>query len=277
MGYVRVAFGALYVQSHCSLAVTDQVSWLVRYVLGRILHDEFGYVCVALCALYYVQSHVRLAARARSVRLVRYSLGRILRQNLVTFAWRLVLSMLRVQCSWAAVPGQYWLVRFAWGEYCGGLGYVRVAYGALNVERQVFVGCRDELLLPVETPQVQFLGCWLHARGDSTGAVPGEVVFMPVACRQCWGTTVQKTVEFPQLQCCHGGRCPCLCSSSTDVDVPVWGSCWRCPRLSSSPELVDFPVSEAGVSSWADGDDGVGAHHIGDGAHHIGDELNQWQ
>ena len=40
------------------------------------------------------------------------------------------------------------------------LGYVRVAYGALNVERLVFVGAVvHELLLPVETPQVQFLGC----------------------------------------------------------------------------------------------------------------------
>ena len=33
------------------------------------------------------------------------------------------------------------------------------------------------------------------------------------------------------------------------VDVPVlmqrrWGSCWRCLRLSSSPELVDIPVTE---------------------------------
>ena len=33
--------------------------------------------------------------------------------------------------------------------------------------------------------------------------------------------TVQKTVEFPQLQCSQGGRCPCLCSSSTLMDVAV--------------------------------------------------------
>ena len=90
------------------------------------------------------------------------------------------------------------------------LGYVRVAYGALNVERQ----CSWAVVMIAS------------ARGDSTGAVLGfgfmpveispvqflgEVVFMPVACRQCWGATVQNTMEFPQLQCCHGGRCPCLC------------------------------------------------------------------
>ena len=188
------------------------------------------------------------------------------------------------QCLWATVPD--WLVRFSWGECCGSwvtfawrmalsmvrdsvrgcrarlaralllgrilwqLGYVRVAYGALIVERQcswavvVNASARGDStgavlgfgFMPVEISQVQFLG---------------EVVFMPVACRQCSCATVQKTVEFPQLQCCHGGRCPSLCSSSTVVDVPVHmqrhgGSFWRCLRLSSSPELVDFPVLEPG-------------------------------
>ena len=40
----------------------------------------------------------------------------------------------------------------------------------------------------------------VEARGDSTGAVLDEVVFMPVACRQFWGPHVQKTVDVPQLQ-----------------------------------------------------------------------------
>ena len=43
-----------------------------------------------------------------------------------------------------------------------------------------------------------------------------------------------------------------------------WGSCWRCLRLSSSPELVDTPVSETLVSTRVDGDEEVGAHHTGD-------------
>ena len=43
-------------------------------------------------------------------------------------------------------------------------------------------------------------------------------------------------MDAPQLQC-----------SDKVNDVPVvqvvaWVSCWRCLRLSSSPELVDIPV-----------------------------------
>ena len=60
--------------------------------------------------------------------------------------WRLALSMLRVSVrglscrtpeargdSTGAVlgQGQYWIVRYSWE-----LGYVRVAFGALNVESQ---------------------------------------------------------------------------------------------------------------------------------------------
>ena len=90
---------------------------------------------------------------------------------------------------------------------------------------------------------------------QKTGKIPQVLFLDKVVCARCctttgaWVTTVQKTVEFPQLQCCQGGRCPCFCSSSTVVDVPVLtqrrrGSCWRCLRLSSSPELVDIPVTE---------------------------------
>ena len=78
----------------------------------------------------------------------------------------------------------------------------------------MFLGCRVELLKPVEIPQVQFLGWWRHARfcaellkpwrfyrcsswtggvmpvvvstaearGDSTGAVLGLVATCPFLC-----------------------------------------------------------------------------------------------
>ena len=59
------------------------------------------------------------------------------------------------------------------------LGYVRVAYGALNVERQYSSEVVQNCFSPVEIPQVQFLVCGVlpvvaEGRGDSTGAVPGR-------------------------------------------------------------------------------------------------------
>ena len=97
----------------------------------------------------------------------------------------------------------------------------------------------------------------------------GEVVFMLDACRQFWGTTVQKTVEFPQLQC-----------AVMVVDVPVhavhrrlWMSLCLCGdsgALAGGP-LTQFIAGVGGLSSFrdgvstrVDGDAGVGAHHTGD-------------
>ena len=95
------------------------------------------------------------------------------------------------------------------------LGYVRVAYGALNVERQCssevvqncfspwrfhrcsswFVVSRPLLLKAVEIPQVQFLG---------------EAVFMLDACRQFGVRQCRKLWNFRS------------CSAVMVVDVPVY-------------------------------------------------------
>ena len=53
--------------------------------------------------------------------------------------------------------GRYWIVCYSWGEYLYEVGYVRMAFSALNVESQCWLSCR--------TPE---------ARGDSTGAVLGQ-------------------------------------------------------------------------------------------------------
>ena len=72
-----------------------------------------------------------------------------------------------------------------------------------------------------------------------------EVVFMPVACRQL-GSRRAQNCGFSQLQsdkvvdvsarAVHRRLWMSLCFRSDSG-----GSCWRCLRLHSSPELVDFP------------------------------------
>ena len=80
-------------------------------------------------------------------------------------------------------------------------------------------------------------------------------VFMPVACRQCWGPDVQKTVVVHSSSFRQGGRCPCYQvlggaagSALAVMVVPVivqrrrvWRH-WMCLRFSSSLEFADTPV-----------------------------------
>ena len=69
------------------------------------------------------------------------------------------------------------------------------------------MGCRAELLKPVEIPQVQFLD---------------KVVFMPVACRQFWGPDVQKTVVFHSCSLDKVADVPARAVHRPGVDVPVF-------------------------------------------------------
>ena len=135
----------------------------------------------------------------------------------VTFAWRLALSTLRV-----SVLGLLCRTAEARGDSTGAvLGLVAICPFLFP------------LLKPVEIPQVQFLD---------------EVVFMPVACRQFWGPDVQKTVVFHSCSLGNVADVPAR-AVHRRVDVPVLmqrrlGSCWRYLRFTSSPELVDIPVTE---------------------------------
>ena len=111
-----------------------------------------------------------------------------------------------------------------------------------------------QLLKPVKIPQVQFLD---------------EVVFMPVACRQFWGPDVQKTVVFHSCSLGKVADVParavhrrlwtslCLCSD-------VWALAGRASDSVHRQRWWTFQLQRLWVRRGSGGDEGVGAHHIGD-------------
>ena len=120
----------------------------------------------------------------------------------------------------------------------------------------MFFGGRAELLQPVEIPQVQFLVYGVmpvvaEGRGDSTGAVPGrgclharcvQTVLGYDSAENC-GTSAVAVLSWWSMslfmQFIDGCGCPCVFAETVGLLLEVL-------RLSSSPELVDFPVSETG-------------------------------
>ena len=97
----------------------------------------------------------------------------------------------------------------------------------------------------------------------STSCSWTRFVFMPVACRQCWGSDVQKTVVYCHARCCDDRcmevqllskvlTCPLLRRQvhwvpqgrPCDHTVTNWGlaNSEGCLRFSSSPEFLDIPV-----------------------------------
>ena len=134
----------------------------------------------------------------------------------------------------------------------------------------------DRVLAPSFLPQraVPQSNC-AEDRRDPTGAFPGVVDVPIVVQRQVLGLTVQKTVDFPQLQCSDKVvdvpvvqvvewassswtrllTCPILCtscsscSSSTVMDVPVItqrrvlvSRTVEVPQIQFTARVVDIPV-----------------------------------
>ena len=244
LGYVRVAFGALNVESQCSWAavtVLDRVLTMSSWSLVEAkMHAK---VSIGSCGILWVIT-VTAGLRSRGV------------------------CALNVdsQCSWAAVTVLDRVLTMSSWSLVEAKMHAKVSIGSCGIlwEITVTVGVRSRDVWRSLCCESVFLSCrTAAARGDSTGAVlgPGGALGLAVSFLMLPGASVCGLVfSHPEAHFCV--QCRSWCASATDLGeiAEVFHSCdvelivvrqyhrsWvsrsgRCHTLCSSPELWSFNV-----------------------------------